>query len=44
MLTSGEEVNYELVLYFISKPKEFYKHDIYKLIDRGNEILASNGG
>ena len=33
-----------LISYFVSKPKEFYKHDIYKLVDRWNEVLGSNGG
>lgn len=42
-LTSREEVERELVLYFISKPKDFYKHGRYKLVDRWIEVLGSNG-
>lgn len=41
-LTSRKKVEHELVLYFISKPKEFYKHGIYKL-DRWNKFIRSNG-
>ena len=43
-LTSREKVEHKLVSYFASKPKEFYKCDISKLINRLNDVLGSNGG
>ena len=33
-----------MVSYFASKLKEFYKHCIYNIIDKWNEVLESNGG
>ena len=42
-LTSRVETEHTLVSYFASKPKEIYNHEIYKLVDRWNEGLGSNG-
>ena len=38
-----QEVEHELFVYFASKAKEFFLYAIYKLVNRGNEVLGSNG-
>ena len=43
-MISTEEIEHELVSDFASKPKEFYSRDIYKIVDRWNEVLRSNKG
>ena len=43
-LISSEEAEREFLSCFVSKPKIFYKHALYKLVNRRNEILESNGG
>jgi histone-lysine N-methyltransferase SETMAR len=38
-----EEVNYAILAYFESKPRNFYKAGIEKLVTRWETVIASNG-
>lgn len=38
-LITQEQIEQVFDLYFTSQPKELYKRDIYKLIDRRNQVI-----
>ena len=44
VLDRHQKIEHELISYFSSKPKGFYKHSIYELVDIWFEVLGSNGG
>ena len=43
-LASREEVEHKLVSYFALKTEEFYKHGIYKIVNRWYKVQRNKGG